>query len=253
MDEARQTAQRLWGRFRAWYAQAGRGMQIGVAVGALVVICVCCSVGVSALGKGGAGSTPTTGLAAHQTTATASKATATKPATKVATATATKEPQPTATAVSGVTTATLGGTEKAFISAYGPYAALPNSTTEYRDHRATIQGEDTAITVALTSNDDNMRVRYIKIQPGDSSSTWSNAQAQTIAKTFLPADAVYVKDKTVADFGTEHIYSSQLLAQSFPASAFTDADGNAVPAGTFYLACGDQVDGQGKCSLQLGE
>lgn len=249
MDEARQTAQRLWGQFRAWYAQAGRGMQIGVAVGALVVICVCCSVGIGALGKGGASSTPTTGIAANQTTATASKATA----TKTATVTATKAPQPTATAVSGVTTATLGGTEKAFIAAYGPYAALPNSTTDFRDHRATIKGQDTAITVTLTSNDDNMRVRFIKIQPGDNSSTWSNAQAQTIAKTFLPADAVYVKDKTVADFGTEHLYTSKLLAQSFPASAFMDQNGNAVPAGTFYLACGDQVDGQGKCSMQLGE
>jgi len=70
----------------------------------------------------------------------------------------------------------------------------------------------------------------------------------------LPADAVYVKDMTVADFGTEHVYTSQLLAQSFPANDFTDLQsGNQVTPGTFYLACGDQTDGNGKCSLQLGE
>lgn len=74
MNEARATAMRLWSQFSAWYRRAGRGMQIGVAVGALIVVCACCSVGISALGKGGASSAPTTGIAAHQATATGSKA-----------------------------------------------------------------------------------------------------------------------------------------------------------------------------------
>ena len=58
----------------------------------------------------------------------------------------------------------------------------------------------------------------------------------------------------VPDFGLEHVYTSTLLAASFPASAFTDAStGNTVPAGTFYYSCGNQTEPNGGCSLQLGQ
>lgn len=244
MDEARATAQRLWRQFNSWYRGTGRGAQIGVAVGALVVVCGCCAVSVNALGsgggKGGANSSPTTGLTTHQATATNSE-------TKT---TATHTTAPTATTISGVTTATLGGTQIMFITAFGP---SNNSAGERRDHRMTIQGQDVEIQVALVSADDSSRVRYIRIAPADATTSWSNSQAEAIAKTFLPSDAVYEKDLTVADFGVEHVYTSKLLAASFAASAFQDENGNAVAPGTFYMACGDQTDGSGVCSMQLGE
>jgi len=74
-----------------------------------------------------------------------------------------------------------------------------------------------------------------------------------MAKRFLPPDSTYQKDKQSQAVGTEHVYLSQQLGASFPASDFADIDTDAaLPPGTFDYYCGGDVNADGGCVLLLG-
>lgn len=142
--------------------------------------------------------------------------------------------------------AVLGATENDFIVTY---SAPTQRASESRIHKATIEGTSITISLTLDAANDGGHVHFIKI-----TGTGANkATMEGIAKHFLPTDAKYQKDMQVADFGTEHVYSSASLAKTFPADMFQDSNGNNITPGTFYVACGDQVDGPNACSLNLGQ
>lgn len=167
-------------------------------------------------------------------------------------ATSTPSPQPTATptAIPGtVSGGMLGGTETDFIAHFGPSS---NSAALSRIYQTNIAGQSVRMDIRLIDGAGGKRVRFIHIIPQDSSVTWDIATANGLAKTLFPPDAVFKRDATVADFGTEHIYLSKQLAKSFDASLFVGPASNVI-AGTFYYACGDADETQGGCTLQLGE
>jgi len=67
---------------------------------------------------------------------------------------------------------------------------------------------------------------------------WSMTTARTTCAPYLPADGKAGKKVTVSDgagavVGEDDLYTSATLATQFDASAFTDADSNAVATGTF--------------------
>ncbi len=102
------------------------------------------------------------------------------------------------------------------------------------------------------------RVDQIHVTPPRANSIrWTYAQAEAIAKVFLPPDAQHIKDLTLALHPSkvvEHVYVSARLAASFPADAFFDAWGTALVApGTFHYRTGGPFDSAGGCMLQLGE
>jgi hypothetical protein len=97
------------------------------------------------------------------------------------------------------------------------------------------------------------RMRFLRIAPADQGVTWSAGTGETLVKGFMPPDSKYQKDKKTQDVGTEHVYLSQLLAASFPASVFTDIDTSApLTPGTFDYYCGGDINADGGCALNLG-
>ena len=96
-------------------------------------------------------------------------------------------------------------------------------------------------------------MRFLRIAPADQGVTWNAATGTAMVKQFLPPDSKYQKDKQTQAAGTEHVYLSQLLGASFPASVFTDLDTDAaLPPGTFDYYCGGDVNADGGCVLLLG-
>lgn len=227
---------RGWQRFWPWYKGAGRNLQIGIGCGALIAVCVVCG-GLSAASQAGKGSTSTNAALADQIqpTATTSKPAATNTPSG---------PRP----ISG---ALLGAKVSDFTAKFGSPIDTAN---ELRSYQTTIQGQAAFIRTMLVAPGDSSRVRFIDVNSGQNGAYWTDATAEAIAKTLAPADAIFVKDLEVADFGTEHVYKSADLAATFPTSSFTDQTTDAaVDPGTFYISCGNQNESQGGCSLQLGD
>jgi hypothetical protein len=235
-----------WQRFTTWVGADTSAVRVGLGIGALLVVCGLCSVGLAVANGGGGKPTRANTVPTATSRPTALTATPQPTAKPTATATATPSgPQP-------ITAATLGGRESDFTAKYGDPVNPAGTVRTYPP--ATIQGASVRISINTSATGSPDRARYLLLVPSDSGTTWDGTTANTIAKTFLPSDATYVKDMQVADFGLEHIYHSADLAASLPADLFIDAATNQpVPPGTFYLSCGNQVDPQGGCSLQVGE
>jgi hypothetical protein len=93
------------------------------------------------------------------------------------------------------------------------------------------------------------RVDIIGFSSTDPSATVAVFVAATPA--FFPPDAHFVKDLQTPDVGTLHIYQSQDLARTFPASEFTDSGTlQPLPPGTFAVACPDLL---GNCTIVTGD
>lgn len=89
------------------------------------------------------------------------------------------------------------------------------------------QSKDRVTTISITDQD-------------DTPAYWTVSQADTICTPYLPPDARYKGTSAVKDIGgdvkgTEKRYTSVLLANTLPASDFTDVNGHAVSPGTFYV------------------
>lgn len=206
---------------------------------ALIALAVLIMVGIIATAAGGCAPTPT--------------------ATEQPQATATLKPQPTATP-SGpqpVTGALLGGPINDFTQAFGsPTSTVPGATQYQTD----VRGIPVFLAAATTDRKDtttNSRVDQVVVRPPlNSGVTWTAAQGEAIAKTFMPPDAKYVKDATVTvpeGAILEHVYISARLAASFPADRFYDVTSlNPVAPGTFHYQCGGPYERDGSCLLQLG-
>jgi len=152
----------------------------------------------------------------------------------------------------------LGGTESNFEAAFGAPILNTSQTRIYQKYQTTIA--DTHVVVIATPEPatDGNRILFLRIAPADQGASadqgaWNAATGETMVKRFLPPDSTYQKDKQNQAVGTEHVYLSQLLGASFPASVFTDIDTEApLPPGTFDYYCGGDVNADGGCALLLG-
>ena len=76
------------------------------------------------------------------------------------------------------------------------------------------------------------RVKGVVVQaPG---AGWNQQQANAACAAFLPRDSAYQRTVKLA-VGYDNVYFSASLAGLFPASAFTDPNGNQVKAGLFEV------------------
>jgi hypothetical protein len=144
----------------------------------------------------------------------------------------------------------LGGTESNFQAAFG---APTLNASQTRHYDATLDGTQVLVIAQVGAGGVTDRMRFLRIAPADQGVTWPAGTGESLVKKFLPPDAKYQKDKQSPDVGTEHVYLSQLLAASFPASVFTDIDTDApLTPGTFDYYCGGDVNADGGCALLLG-
>lgn len=172
------------------------------------------------------------------------------------------------TAAKPITGAVLGGPEQAFITKYGPLVASQSNTTTGELHFQQYPGVATDALIVYTG-------KYLTVTPGDNDvgmiqvsqapgQVWSPADAKAACAIFIPPDAKSVKSVSTTDnmnhgivSGREDIYTSAMLAKTFPAYAFSNADQGMAPAGSFNIWYSDTVEGDSStfkaCIISLGE
>lgn len=224
----------FWRPVWSWYRS--RKLWLQLVIIALILVIVLGAIGAA---SGGNQNSPST----SSTPTTLAQATATRAPT-VPPATATPHgPQL-------LSTATIGGTEAAFQTAYGPPSGTGSAKT-YNFTQPGIIGMVTATPSSDSSADGQQHIVSLRIGPA--SGVWDATTATPICAAFVPADAKFQKTMNVAGYGPERVYQSAALAQVFPASAFTDsATGNVVTPGTFAMELGAAFPGNIGCIIILG-
>lgn len=172
------------------------------------------------------------------------------------------------TAAKSITGAVLGGPAQAFITKYGPLVVSQSNTTTGELHFQQYPGVATdALTVytgkflTLTPGDNDASIIQVSQAPGQ---VWTPAEATAACTAFIPADAKSVRSVSTVDntnygkvSGREDIYTSALLAKTFPGYAFSNADQGMAPAGTFNIWYSDTVEGDSStfkaCIISLGQ
>ncbi|HEX9037919.1 MAG TPA: hypothetical protein VF808_13115 [Ktedonobacterales bacterium] len=237
----------MFAKSEAWTdrrEQSGRALRAGASasawlfcVGALAVALAGCNIGAFD-GHSGAGSAPTT--------------------------TPTAQPTPTATFPPSGPPAILGGLGQAFISKYGAPTAQSNPA----------QGElhfgqySYAVSAYLVVQEG----KYLGVTPGDENvlsiqvtapqgQPWTVVEAKRSCAGFGPTDKQFIKRVTTtsqgAVVGWDDIYQSASLTNTFPASAFLDANQRRAPWGSFditYLfASSGDMEHVTSCTLAIGE
>ena len=144
----------------------------------------------------------------------------------------------------------LGGSHAAFTRRFGQ-PILKDSI-----YRFTARNYDHVIlslTLLPANAGDQPRVSAVTLQPLDKTD-WDDNTARMIYQVFFPPDAIPVKDIASKD-GTHHLYSSTLLAGTFPLSAFVDTSGDLIPPGTFDVLCNATLVSDGGaygCGVRVG-
>ena len=142
-------------------------------------------------------------------------------------------PQPTKGALAAP--AVLGGDIGTFVSRYGqPNDHSVPSSGYYHFRR--YANSDVDFLVAQVDLGDGVvyaqRVKGVVAQaPG---AGWNQQQANAACTAFLPRDSAYQRTVKLA-MGYDNVYFSASLVGLFPASAFTDPNGNQVKAGLFEV------------------
>lgn len=162
-------------------------------------------------------------------------------------------PTPSPTPVPSAGPAVLGGLVAAFTAKYGP----PDTSTP-----GMLFYENKQITV-IPDTDKQHVIGLIITPPG--SQDWDKTTAESVCTTFAPADAKRQKTLLTTDpvlnqqNGFAEIERSAALAQTFPASYFTDQNANRITPGTFTISYEyDQANQQYEptkfiqCSFDLG-
>jgi len=153
--------------------------------------------------------------------------------------------------------ATLGGTLGDFVQRYG--TPIDDSCLMYA---ATLADQRVLITLTLVdpneSQDGQQHVVTLAVQvPGDAlgTDTWSQENADQIAQTFLPPDALFQHIVTTGKIH-DHVYHSASMAQTFTADQFTNDLGNVqAPIGTLSYSCHawpPSASGLGQCLIAIG-
>ncbi len=158
------------------------------------------------------------------------------------------------TTVKPITGAVLGGPAQAFIAKYGPLVASQSNTATGELHFQQYPGVETDALVVqtgknlnFTPGDNDAGTIQVSQAPGQ---VWSPDEAKAACTAFIPADAKSVRSVASTDnlnhgmvSGREDIYASAMLAKTFPACAFSNADQGQAPAGTFNIWYSDTFDG----------
>lgn len=154
---------------------------------------------------------------------------------------------PTATPRGGIipqTSAVLGGSAFAFDKKFGANnCCFENGWTYQGPYGQMWTGVYTGSIDSLKNVDESSTQRVVGIENGGvmyAEMSWKLTQAQSICGSFLPPDAKYhnttlVLYDAVNVTGIEAHYTSVSLANTLPASAFTDAKGQLAPQGTFSI------------------
>lgn len=254
-----------WKRFITWYQSVGRGVQIGIGCGALIVVCVICGGVIGALGSGASGNVTAgnSSLGGNSSVHRASTATSVPLATVIH-PTATAHARATATPSPSGDVPILGGSGQAFIAQYGPLTSQSNTTQgdlHFRQYPGVAQDYlivDEGKYYGVTPGDANAYSILVAPPPGQS---WSLTSAKQVCEGFMPTDARFVKRVVTTGSqgvdGWDDIYMSASLAKIFPTSAFQDASQNPAPDGSFdimylYASTSDTTHA-GSCSLTVGE
>jgi hypothetical protein len=154
---------------------------------------------------------------------------------------------PTATPLGGIipqTSAVLGGSVFAFDKKFGANnCCFENGWTYQGPYGKMWTGVYTGGPDSMTTMDESSTQRVVGVEDGGAmyaEMSWKLTQAQSICGSFLPPDAKYhnttfVLYDAVNVTGIEAHYTSVSLANTLPATAFTDAKGQLVPQGTFSI------------------
>lgn len=157
---------------------------------------------------------------------------------------ATPNPSPTATAkpkpIVNPNSATLGGTEAAFMKKYGDPARSHAGIDDYQDAKDNLDIGIDYRTFDENGNDlSSFPVFFVDVTPLGQNQSWPAVTGKKICSSFMPPDAKYLK--VVASvtqssgLGIILMYFSQTLANSLPADYFKDYNQNQVRPGTLYL------------------
>lgn len=154
-----------------------------------------------------------------------------------------------------VTGAVLGGRWSDFNKRFGPQL---NQETDV--WIGTVKGQRVQVQIFQADQvdviDGGQRANAILLSVPSGSSPWSEATATALVESFLPSDAQYGGDVQAAN-GTEHVYVSALLANTFKSSVFTLHGGSGrMPAGTFDWQCAPPASGStgySTCSISTGQ
>lgn len=165
--------------------------------------------------------------------------------------TPTQKPMPTPASVPASGSPVLGANINAFLAKYGK----PNdhsSAGDYHWLRGTNSNIDGLIvdTYPGTQQAGNITVAATS-DPG-----WSLTGVSSRCLAFAPTDARFKQKIPYGDnTGYDEVYVSATLAQMFPASDFTDTNGQQVTPGTFDVSYLYGSDNQhiGDCDLIVGE
>lgn len=154
--------------------------------------------------------------------------------------------------------AILGADIAAFIAKYGQ--PIPSSQPAMGDYRFALYGNQTNDLDVVAG--DGRALSILKDSPTDQG--WNESEAIASCLAFLPPDSTYKREMTLFDAqgnptDVQRVYYSPSLASRFPASVFTDENGNQTIPGTFamvlgynlnstssFLSCAPQVGLQGK-------
>jgi hypothetical protein len=159
-------------------------------------------------------------------------------------ATATTAPATPRGGIIPKSSAVLGGSVFAFNKKFGASnCCFENGWTYQGPYSQMWTGVYTGGPNSLTNVDERSTQRVVGIENGGvmyAEMSWTLAQAQSICGSFLPPDAKYhnttlVLYEAVNVTGFEAHYTSVSLANTLPASAFTDAKGQPAPPGTFSI------------------
>ena len=179
-------------------------------------------------------------------------------------------PTPTATPNGGVIaqgSAILGGSVFAFDKKFGANnCCFENGWTYLGPYGQMWTGVYTGSTDSLRNVDESSTQRVAGVENGGpmyAEMSWTLTQAKTICGGFLPLDATYhnttlVRYDIVNVTGIEAHYTSVSLANTLPASAFTNAKGQPAPPGTFsiyyeYSFNGPNHDSINRCTMGANE
>lgn len=170
-------------------------------------------------------------------------------------ATATNAPTVTATPANIVSGPRLGGTQADFGAAFGdPVAQVVSSAPpHYADPRAP-GGFDLMVCYCGTmqGTDGQARAWVVKFWTADNT-TLTSDQLRAAAQDFFPPDSKYQSDFTDPQLGVIHVYTSSLLAKTFPAADFTSSGppGPDATPGMFSVSCGEPDPSHG-CTILIG-
>lgn len=185
--------------------------------------------------------------------------TATPGATSTPTPTALPTPSPT---TPGVKAAVLGGTQAAFVAAFGQPVAGSNASVGRLQFQLYPNTNIPFLIVQLDIFDGSAvadRAFSITAQ-APPNQPWTLSQAQNICRGFRPADAQFLGSQQIIEpggvEGVDEQYTSATLANIFPASAFVGPTGEPVAAGSFDIhfifAAPNSSNQITSCQLQVG-